>query len=84
LLVAVGERLKRCLRPEDTLARFGGDEFVVLVEDVESLAQAMRVADRIHADILESPFVLEGRELYVGTSVGIALGTARTRSPRIS
>ena len=80
LLVAVGERLKGCLRPEDTLARFSGDEFVVLVEDVESPEQAIRVAERIHTDVLESSFVLEGREIYVGTSVGIALGNARTKS----
>jgi diguanylate cyclase (GGDEF)-like protein len=39
VLVAVGERLEGCLRPEDTLARFGGDEFVVLVEDVEGPEQ---------------------------------------------
>ena len=80
LLVAVAERLKGCMRPEDTLARFSGDEFVVLVEDVESPEQAIRVAERIHTDVLESSFVLEGREIYVGTSVGIALGNARTKS----
>ena len=80
LLVAVAERLKGYMRPEDTLARFSGDEFVVLVEDVESPEQAIRVAERIHTDVLESSFVLEGREIYVGTSVGIALGNARTKS----
>ena len=79
MLVAVGERLKECLRPEDTLARFGGDEFVVLVEDIEGPEQAMRVAERL-IDGLKSPFVLEGRELFVRTSMGIALGTSRTKS----
>jgi diguanylate cyclase (GGDEF)-like protein/PAS domain S-box-containing protein len=79
LLVAVGERLEGCLRPEDTLARFGGDEFVVLVEDVEGPEQAMRVAERL-IDGLKSPFVLEGRELFVRTSMGIALGTSPTKS----
>ena len=80
LLVAVAERLKGCLRPEDTLARFGGDEFVILVEDVEGPAQAIRVAERLIDDCLKDPFVLEGRELYVRTSMGIAFGTARTKS----
>jgi diguanylate cyclase (GGDEF)-like protein/PAS domain S-box-containing protein len=80
VLVAVAERLTGCLRPEDTLARFGGDEFVMLVEDVESPEQAMRVAERIHTDVRESPLVLEGRQMYVGASMGIALGTARTKS----
>jgi diguanylate cyclase (GGDEF)-like protein len=79
VLVAVGERLEGCLRPEDTLARFGGDEFVVLVEDVEGPEQAVRIAERL-IDVLEGPFDLEGRELFVRASVGIALGTSRTKS----
>jgi diguanylate cyclase (GGDEF)-like protein len=79
VLVAVGERLEGCLRPEDTLARFGGDEFVVLVEDVEGPEGAVRIAERL-MDVLEGPFDLEGRELFVRASVGIALGTSRTKS----
>ena len=79
LLVAVVERLKGCLRPEDTLARFGGDEFVVLVEDLESPDQSIQVAERL-VKCLEDPFVLEGRELFVRASVGIAFGTALTKS----
>ncbi|MDQ3316376.1 MAG: EAL domain-containing protein, partial [Actinomycetota bacterium] len=79
VLVAVGERLEGCLRPEDTLARFGSDEFVVLVEDVEGPEQAIRVTERL-IDGLEDPFALEGRELFVRTSVGIALGSAHTKS----
>ena len=79
LLVVASERLKGCLRPEDTLARFGGDEFVVLVEDVERPEQAIHVAERL-IECLEDPFVLEGRELFVRTSMGIAFGTARTKS----
>jgi len=79
VLVAVGERLERCLRPEDTLARFGGDEFVVLVEDVEGPERAVWIAERL-TDGLEGPLDLEGRELFVRASVGIALGTSRTKS----
>jgi diguanylate cyclase (GGDEF)-like protein/PAS domain S-box-containing protein len=78
LLVAVAQRLQGCLRPADTLARFGGDEFVVLIEDVEHPDEAVRVAGRI-VDELRSPFLLEGRELFAGVSVGIALGHARTK-----
>jgi diguanylate cyclase (GGDEF)-like protein/PAS domain S-box-containing protein len=80
LLVAVSERLKGCLRPEDTLARFGGDEFVVLVEDIEGPDEAVRVAERI-IDELKNRFVLEGRELYARASIGIALGEDRTKDP---
>jgi diguanylate cyclase (GGDEF)-like protein/PAS domain S-box-containing protein len=80
LLVAVSERLKGCLRPEDTLARFGGDEFVVLLEDVEGPQQAVRVAERI-IDELKNQFVLDRRELYARASIGIALGEDRTKDP---
>ena len=81
LLIAVAERLRRCLRPEDTLARFGGDEFVVLIEDVEDPAQAVRVAERIVGRSFADPFIMEGRDLYVSASIGIALGDARTHDP---
>jgi diguanylate cyclase (GGDEF)-like protein len=58
LLTVVAQRLGRCLRPEDTLARFGGDEFVVLLEAVGDPAEAVRVAERITEE-LRRPFVLE-------------------------
>ena len=80
LLVALGERLRRRLRPEDTLARFGGDEFVVLLEAVERRDYATQVADRI-TESLKRPFMVGGRELFVNASIGIALSTARAQSP---
>jgi diguanylate cyclase (GGDEF)-like protein/PAS domain S-box-containing protein len=80
LLVLVAERLRRCLRPEDTLARFGGDEFVVLLEDVEDPGEAVRVAERITNE-LKRPFEVDGRSLFASFSIGIAQGNARTKSP---
>ena len=80
LLTVVAQRLQRCLRPEDTLARFGGDEFVVLIDAVHDPAQAIQVAERITED-LRRPFILTGRELYVAASIGIAMGHARTHDP---
>ena len=80
LLTAVPQRIRTCLGPEDTLARFGGDEFVVLIEDLETPDDAPRVARRI-AEAFESPFRLDGRDLYARTSIGIALGDASTKSP---
>jgi diguanylate cyclase (GGDEF)-like protein len=80
LLVAVADRLKGCLGPEDTLSRFGGDEFVVLLEDVDGPDEAVRMAERI-TDELGGPFVLDGRELYVSASIGVALGEDRAKSP---
>ena len=79
LLVAVAERLQGCLRPEDTLARFGGDEFIVLLEEIESPDDALRVTQRIIEEFRGS-FVLEGRELFVRLSLGVALGDAHTKS----
>jgi len=77
LLTLVAQRLRRCLRPEDTLARFGGDEFAVLIEALDDPAQAVQVAERITEE-LRRPFIMEGRELYVLASIGISLGGART------
>ncbi|HSK82886.1 MAG TPA: PAS domain S-box protein [Rubrobacter sp.] len=79
-LTVVTQRLRNSLRPEDTIARFGGDEFVVLLEEVEDPGKAVRVARRI-TDEFRRPFVLEGRGLFASASIGIALGDARTKSP---
>jgi GGDEF domain-containing protein len=65
LLVAVSERLEGCLRPEDTLARFGGDELVVLLEDAEGPDEPVRVAERIARE-LGGPFVLGGTRCTSG------------------
>jgi diguanylate cyclase (GGDEF)-like protein/PAS domain S-box-containing protein len=80
LLTVVAQRLGRCLRPEDTLARFGGDEFVVLLEAVDDPAEAVRVAERITEE-LRRPFVLEERQLYAAASIGVSVGHARTHGP---
>ena len=80
LLVRMGERLRRCLRPEDTLSRFGGDEFAMLLENVQRPEDAIRVTQRLIGE-LKNPFVLEGRELVLRASVGIALGRDRSKTP---
>jgi diguanylate cyclase (GGDEF)-like protein/PAS domain S-box-containing protein len=79
LLVAVAERLQGCLRSEDTLARFGGDEFIMLLEEIESPDDALRVTQRIIEEFRGS-FVLEGKELFVRLSLGLALGDVHTKS----
>ena len=76
-LVTVAERLKNRLRPEDVLARFGGDEFAVLLEDVADVSEAIRVAQRI-AEALQEPLAVNSHQVSVSTSVGIALGSAHT------
>jgi diguanylate cyclase (GGDEF)-like protein len=71
LLLEVGERLRACLRPGDTPARMGGDEFTVLLADLDSMENAIRVAERIGAD-LRVPFEVDGHEMIVRASIGIA------------
>ena len=73
LLITVAQRLRDSVRPEDTVARFGGDEFAILVNttDPDELVEAAAVAERILARIKE-PFIIEHRELHVRASIGIA------------
>jgi diguanylate cyclase (GGDEF)-like protein/PAS domain S-box-containing protein len=80
LLVAVAERLKDCLRPEDTAARLGGDEFTILIEAVDSVSDAARVAERI-AEILQPPFALDQHVVFSTTSIGIALSSPLQKQP---
>ncbi|MCW2966430.1 MAG: hypothetical protein JWM71_202 [Solirubrobacteraceae bacterium] len=75
LLCVVGERIASCMRAADTAARLGGDEFAVLLEDLTSTREAVRVAERIIA-ALEAPILVAGREVFIGASIGIATGTS--------
>jgi diguanylate cyclase (GGDEF)-like protein/PAS domain S-box-containing protein len=71
LLIQVGERLAASVRPSDTVARFGGDEFAVLVEDASDDIDVIQVAERV-LEGLRQPFEVNGRELHVRGSMGIA------------
>jgi diguanylate cyclase (GGDEF)-like protein len=71
LLLAVGERLRACLRPGDLPARIGGDEFTALLADVRDLQDAITVAERIGAE-LGAPFQVAGHQVVVHASIGIA------------
>jgi diguanylate cyclase (GGDEF)-like protein/PAS domain S-box-containing protein len=72
LLIAIAHRLTNCLRSEDTVARFGGDEFTVLLEDINGPEAAIQIADRIQAEISQ-PFELNGQKVFTSTSIGIAM-----------
>ncbi len=80
LLVGVAARLTKVLRPGDTAARFGGDEFVILCEDIADEQHAIGVAERL-AQSLRAPFALEDEEVFVQTSMGIALATDASARP---
>ncbi|MBW3621875.1 MAG: EAL domain-containing protein [Armatimonadetes bacterium] len=80
LLVEVSYRFLRSLRTDDTLARMGGDEFTILLENVQRVDEAVEVARRILRE-LGQPFLLDGREVHISASIGLTLaipGTART------
>jgi diguanylate cyclase (GGDEF)-like protein len=71
LLVEVARRLEQVVRPADTVARFGGDELVVLCEQLTHPKEAVGLAQRIF-DALALPFEVAGREHFVSVSIGIA------------
>ena len=72
LLREVAERMKRRMRESDTIARLGGDEFAIIIEELTDTQDAARVADDL-VEILSEPFVVDGHEIPVGVSIGIAV-----------
>jgi len=72
LLKAVAKRLQSCLRSGDTLSRFGGDEFTLLLPEVRTRDDVVVIAEKI-LDRLHEPFVIDGHELFVGASIGISM-----------
>ncbi len=76
LLVQVAERLKDVLRASDTPARFGGDEFAILLEETADPEDTIRVAERIVA-VFKKRFVVAGREVSMSASIGVAVTASR-------
>jgi diguanylate cyclase (GGDEF)-like protein/PAS domain S-box-containing protein len=72
LLTAVAQRLNRVVRDTDTIARLGGDEFVLLLAEVAESGDVGLLAARILRDLAE-PYLIEGREVALGASLGISL-----------
>ncbi|MGE5672296.1 MAG: EAL domain-containing protein [Mycobacterium leprae] len=71
LLAAIGDRLRSCVRPQDTVARLHGDEFTILLESVRGESGALQTAESIQ-QAFQQPFTVVGHEVFVGASMGIA------------
>jgi diguanylate cyclase (GGDEF)-like protein/PAS domain S-box-containing protein len=73
LLIQIGQRLQTCVRAADTVSRFGGDEFTVLIENVADATEATRAAARVQGGF-EAPFVIGSNEIFTSASIGITIG----------
>jgi diguanylate cyclase (GGDEF)-like protein len=80
ILVRIAERLRAAVRPSDTLGRWGGDEFVVVCEDLERAADAPVIVARLAA-AFDEPFAIDGTDLHVTASIGVALSGGGDDSP---
>ncbi|MEY3870118.1 MAG: EAL domain-containing protein [Microcoleaceae cyanobacterium] len=74
LLIAIAQKLQSILRETDIAVRMGGDEFVILLDEIKDIKEAVRATERIFAE-LSLPLIMEDREIYITTSIGIAFGT---------
>ncbi|ACK69057.1 diguanylate cyclase/phosphodiesterase with PAS/PAC sensor(s) [Gloeothece citriformis PCC 7424] len=79
LLGAIADKLKACVRPMDTVARFGGDEFVILLENLTSRTEATKMAQQI-TDELRSSFCLQGQDFFISVSIGITFPSSYEES----
>ena len=76
LLQEIGKRLNMMLRPGDTAARFGGDEFTLLLEDLNGIDDARVITERL-IEALQEPIDMEGREFEITASIGVAMSFSR-------
>ncbi len=79
LLVCACERLKQCIRRDDTLARLGGDEFIILMENIQQVQESALMAEKLIQQF-EAPFHIAGQDVYISVSIGISLAPQNGQS----
>ncbi|MDP9817462.1 GGDEF domain-containing protein [Spirilliplanes yamanashiensis] len=82
LLTAVAGRLRACTRSVDLVARFGGDEFVIVLHDADPVTAAAVLCDRIR-DVVLRPYAVDGEQVCVGLSVGVAYAGPDTTADEV-
>lgn len=80
LLIAVARRLETCLHPVDTLSRFGGDEFALLIEGLSVVEDAIEVAQSVQKEIA-APFHINDHTVFINASIGIVFGSEEYEQP---
>jgi diguanylate cyclase (GGDEF)-like protein/PAS domain S-box-containing protein len=80
VLMAVAERVFGALRPGDTVARIGEDEFAILCDDIARAEGAATIAERVHASV-GTPYPFEGEKVAISAGLGFAVGSGRDHSP---
>ncbi len=80
LLIGVGRRLEETVRSADTVARFGGDEFAILLDDLEDPQSAIKIAEKVR-EAISQPFRLQSRDVHTTASIGVATSLNKYEHP---